>query len=136
MPRLSVWFIRASMVYLLMGFTLGALMLAQEGLPFYPPVMAALPVHVELLLVGWLVQFAMGVGFWIFPRFGLGLPYSHGNQALIWASFWLLNAGLWLFALELWFPVMQVVGRLAEAGAVMVYAFGMWRRIKPQGQAA
>jgi hypothetical protein len=87
----------------------------------------------EFLLVGWLVQLAMGVAFWIFPRFGLGLLHPRGNQALIWASFWLLNAGLGLFVLELWLPGMLLVGRIAEAGAVILYGFGTWRRIKPQG---
>jgi hypothetical protein len=32
MPRLSVWFIRMALLYLLAGFTLGALLLAHKGL--------------------------------------------------------------------------------------------------------
>ncbi len=136
MPRLAGWFVRASMLYLLAGFTLGALMLAQDGIPFYPPILMALPIHMEFLLVGWLVQLAMGVAFWIFPRFGMGLPRSRGNEALIWAAFWLLNAGLCLLVLELWIPVMLLVGRMAEAAGVIVYAFGTWRRIKPHGAPA
>src|SRR5512140_877753 len=106
MPRLAAWFVRASLIYLLIGFTLGALMLMQDGIPFYPAILRALPVHMEFLLVGWLVQLAMGVAFWIFPRFGLGLPRSRGSEAFIWMSFWLLNAGLCLFVLELWLPWM------------------------------
>lgn len=136
MPRLAAWFVRTSMVYLLAGFTLGAWMLAQEGVPFGPPIVVVLPIHMEFLLVGWLVQLAMGVAFWIFPRFGLGLPRSRGNEALIWSSFWMLNAGLLLFAFELWFPVLLMIGRIAEVAAVIVYAFGTWRRVKPHGAPA
>jgi hypothetical protein len=136
MPRLTVWFIRASMLYLLAGFTLGALMLAQDGISYDPGIFAALPVHMEFLLVGWLVQLAMGVAFWIFPRFGWGRPRSRGNERLIWVSFWSLNAGLCLFILEPWLPVMLLVARLAEVAAVIVYAFGTWRRIKPHGAPA
>ncbi len=136
MPRLAAWFVRTSMLYLLAGFTLGALMLAQDGIPFYPSILMALPVHMEFLLVGWLVQLAMGVAFWIFPRFGMGMPRSRGNEALIWTSFWMLNAGLCLFVLELWVPAMLLVGRVAEAAAVIVYAVGTWRRIKPHGAPA
>ena len=101
MPRLSVWFVRASLIYLLAGFTLGALMLAQDGISYYPAIIAVLPVHMEFLLVGWLVQLALGVAFWIFPRFGLGLPHSRGNEKLIWVSFVLLNAGVLIVALEI-----------------------------------
>ncbi len=136
MPRLSVWFVRASMIYLLAGFALGALMLAQDGISYYPAIMTVLPVHMEFLLVGWLVQLAMGVAFWVFPRFGLGQPQSRGNEKLIWASFLLLNAGVLIVALELWIVVAFMIGRILEVGAVIIYVFGLWRRIKPHGAPA
>lgn len=133
MPRLSAWFIRASMLYLLAGFTLGALMLAQEGISYDPHILSALPVHFEFLLAGWLVQLAMGMAFWIFPRFGMGLPHSRGNLALMWSSFGLLNAGICLAALQLWLPLALLIGRVSEAAAVILYAAGTWRRVKPHG---
>ena len=133
MPRLSVWFVRASLIYLLAGFTLGALMLAQDGVSYYPAIVAVLPVHMEFLLVGWLVQLALGVAFWIFPRFGLGLPHSRGNEKLIWASFVLLNAGVLIVALELWIAAALLIGRTLEVLAVLVYVLGSWRRVKPHG---
>lgn len=121
------------MLYLLAGFSLGALMLAQDGISYYPSIVVVLPVHMEFLLVGWLVQLALGVAFWIFPRFGLGLPNSRGNEKLIWVSFLLLNAGVLIVALELWISSAFLVGRVLEVAAVLVYAFGSWRRIKPHG---
>jgi len=133
MPRLSAWFVRASMIYLLAGFTLGALMLAQDGISYDPAIMTALPVHIEFLLVGWLVQLAMGVAFWIFPRFGLGLPHSRGNVKLMWISFLMLNAGILIAALEIWFASLLLMGRVVEIGAVTVYIVGLWRRVKPHG---
>jgi hypothetical protein len=133
MPRLSAWFIRASLLYLLAGFTLGALMLMQSGVAFYPSILRTLPIHMEFLLVGWLVQLAMGVAFWIFPRWELAGSRVRGNVPLIWVSFWLLNAGLCLFVLELWLPWMVLVARLLEVAAVVVYAIGTWRRVKPHG---
>jgi len=136
MPRLSVWFVRASMVYMLIGFTFGALMLAQNGISYYPAIAAVLPIHMEFLLVGWLVQLAMGVAFWIFPRFGWGLPKSRGNEELIWISFWMLNMGVWLAALGLWFPAALLAGRVLEVAAVVLYAMGSWRRVKPHGAPA
>ncbi len=133
MPRLSVWFVRTSMLYLLVGFTLGALMLSQDGISYYPAIMLALPIHMEFLLVGWLVQLAMGVAFWIFPRFGLGNPHARGNEKLIWASFLMLNAGVLIVALELWIAPALLIGRVLEVGAVVIYAAGLWRRVKPHG---
>jgi len=133
MPRLSVWFVRASLIFLLAGFLLGSLMLAQEGVSYCPLIMTVLPVHMEFLLIGWLVQLAMGVAFWIFPRFGMGQPRSRGNEKLIWVSFLLLNAGVLTSATELWVASASLVGRLLEVSAVIVYSAGTWRRVKPHG---
>jgi hypothetical protein len=133
MPRLTVWFVRTSLVYLLAGFTLGALMLAQEGISYFPLIFKALPVHIEFLLIGWLFQLAMGVAFWIFPRFGLSSPRSRGNPTLILASFLLLNTGILTVALELWFSVALLIGRVLEIAAVVLYSIGLWQRVKPHG---
>src|SRR5512143_2215803 len=129
MPRLSAWFVRASLLYLLAGITLGALMLADKGIPFDPPIIQFLPIHVEFLLVGWLIQFAFGVAFWILPRFGTGAP--RGNERLVWAAFVLLNVGVLVAACQLWFQPALVVGRIAEIGGILLYVAGSWRRVKP-----
>ncbi len=129
MPRLSVWFIRASLLYLLTGITLGALMLADKGIAFDPLIISALPIHMEFLLVGWLIQLAMGVAFWILPRFGTGAP--RGNENLVWAAFFLVNLGVLLTALQLWLPPALLVGRVAEIAGVGLYIAGAWARVKP-----
>jgi len=131
MPRLSLWFVRTSLIYLLLGFTFGALMLAEKGISFFPPVWNLLPIHIEFLLLGWLVQLAMGVAFWIMPRFGVGLP--RGNETLIWAAFMCVNAGILLVTLQLWFPLALLAGRVLEVVSVVIYAFRMWGRVKPWG---
>ena len=131
MPRLSLWFVRASLLYLLAGFTFGALILAQKGIPFYPPVWELFPAHVEFLLVGWLVQLAMGVGFWIFPRFSIGQP--RGDERFIRVAFLFLNAGILLTVFQIWFPFASLGGRVLEIGGTILYVFGLWRRVKPHG---
>jgi hypothetical protein len=128
-PRLSVWFVRASLLYLAGGFMLGALLLAQKGVPFYAGVWTLFPVHIEFLLVGWLMQFAMGVGFWILPRFGRGAP--RGNESMIWGAFVLLNAGILLTASQIWVAWLAPVGRAFELASVLTYIIGSWRRVKP-----
>ena len=131
MPRLSLWFVRASLIYLLLGFTFGALMLAQKGIPYYPPVWYLFALHVEFMLIGWLVQLAMGVAFWIMPRFSIG--QSRGNVRLIWVSFVLINIGLLINTLQFWFPAATVIGRSTEACAGIIFVSGLWRRVKPHG---
>lgn len=92
MPRLSCWFIRASLGYLLLGFTLGGLLLANKGLDFYPPTWGSLPVHIEFLFLGWMVQVVLGVAYWILPRLAGRAP--RGDERLAAVAFVLINLGI------------------------------------------
>src|SRR5512138_1671327 len=131
MPRLTFWFVRASLIYFLLGLTFGALILAEKGISYYPPVWNLFPIHMEFLLIGWFAQLAMGVAFWILPCFSSGQP--RGNVNLIWASFVLINAGILLIALQFWLPVATLIGRAAQVSAGILFAIGSWRRVKPHG---
>ena len=131
MPRLSVWFVRASLLYLLAGFLIGALILAQKGIPYSSQVWTLFPVHMEFLLIGWFAQLAMGVAFWIVPRFSSGPP--RGNESVIWVSFVLINAGLLIGILQLWFTPSALLGHVLEICAGVTFTIGLWRRIKPHG---
>jgi hypothetical protein len=92
MPRLSVWFIRSALIYMLLGFTLGGPLLWHKGQPIHPVLWQILPARMEFLLLGWTVQLAMGVAYWILPRF----RSQRRKTAFAWLSFGLLNAGIWL----------------------------------------
>ena len=132
MPRLSVWFIRAALLYLITGFTFGALMLANKGLSLSPLFWRLLPIHVEVLLMGWIVQLALGVAYWILPRF----RQERGNTQAAWAAFILLNTGIWLAGLSIVFngpPWVPLLGRLAEVAAAAAFALHAWPRVKPAG---
>lgn len=131
MPRLSVWFVRCSLVYLLFGFTLGGLMLANKGVLFATWIWSLLGAHMEFLLLGWMVQLAMGVAFWILPRFGSGEP--RGNEVLIWTAFAVLNLGIWMAALQPFHMQswLTLTGRILEAVSVFLFVFGSWQRVKP-----
>ena len=131
MPRLSVWFVRASLLYLLAGFLIGALLLAQKGVPYSPQVWILFPIHMDFLLVGWFAQLAMGVAFWIVPRFSSGPP--RGNEPIVWLSFVLINAGILIGSMQPWISPSALLGRILEIGAGITFAVGLWRRIKPHG---
>ena len=136
MPRLSAWSLRASLLYLLAGFTFGALLLANKGQPFWPQVWWLLPAHIEFLLVGWTVQLALGVAFWILPRFQGG---SRGNEALARSAILLLNLGVLLvagqtLATQGLAPLFLLAGRLCQGLAGILFALHALGRIKPSGR--
>ena len=149
MPRLSVWFVRCALAYLALGFTIGALMLIEKGVPVYPPLLRLLPVHIEFVLFGWTVQLAMGIAFWILPRFGSGASLQdqprgrvrqardlppRGNEKAAWLAFGLLNAGIWLAGMSPVLdlpPILPLFGRACEAVAAAAFMVHAWPRIKP-----
>ena len=129
MPRLSVWMIRTALLALAAGATLGALQLAAPGIA---GVMRWRPLHAELLLVGWTVQLAFGVAYWILPRFRSG-P-ERGREALGWAAFALVNVGILLVGVGRSVAEWQtaaLAGRGAEGLAALAFAAHAWPRIKP-----
>ena len=67
MPRLSFWFIGAALSYLLAGATAGASIMILGATGYQVP-SRLLPLHIEFMLIGWSVQLAMGVAYWVLPR--------------------------------------------------------------------
>jgi cbb3-type cytochrome oxidase subunit 1 len=134
MTRLSVWTVRTALLYLGAGFFLGALMLTQKGLPFDPALLRLLPLHIEFVLLGWTLQLAMGIAFWILPRFSHEPRY--GNQIFGWLAFVLLNVGVLWAGLGQWLgagPSVALLGRLAEVCAVIFFLGHAWPRVRPVG---
>lgn len=132
MPRLSAWFIRASLVYLLAGFSLGAVMLANNGHPFLADTWWLLSAHIEFLIAGWIVQLALGTAYWILPRLVKGPP--RGSPKLGWSAFWLFNIGILLAASSGLLPGwIQVTGRVFETAAAVLVGLLFWPRVKAYG---
>lgn len=128
MPRVSVWFVRASLCHLVAGFALGALMLASKGVAVIPAGIWALrAVHIEMLLVGWMIQLVMGVAVWIFPRMGLRRAPQR-SAATAWLAFALLNSGVLLASLG---GTLFVAGRLLEVAAAASFVAHLWGRVTP-----
>ncbi len=131
MPRLSYLFIRTLLVYLVLGFTFGSLILANKGVPFAPLVWTLLPIHIEFLILGWLTQLALGVAFWILPRLASNTP--RGNERWSWTAFVLVNLGI---ALNVASPYVGLTwlglsARILQAVGVAAFAIGNWKRIYP-----
>lgn len=129
MPRVSAWFVRASLCHLVAGFGIGALLLAGKGITLGFDAWALRPVHIEMLLVGWMIQLVMGVAIWIFPRFVLHRAPQR-SAVTAWLALALLNCGVLLVSLGGSF---LAAGRLVEIVAAASFAVHLWGRVSPAG---
>lgn len=131
MPRLSAWMVRLSLVSLALGALAGGVLLA--GVPVSAPHGAALrQAHLDLMLFGWLVQFVLGVAYWMLPRYAT--KPERGSPGLAWGAFALFQGGLALAVVgrALAPPgIAPGVGRLLLAGATFVFLGLLWGRVKP-----
>lgn len=131
MPRLSVWFIRSSLVYLGLGFTFGGLLLFHKGIPLHPLLWRLLPAHIEFVLWGWITQLIMGVAYWILPR--LSHPPKRGNPTLNWGAFWLLNLSIWANVLALFISGIgwiKIIASMAKLIGILSFVSQAWPRIR------
>jgi hypothetical protein len=118
MPRLSQLLIRTALIWLAIGYTIGGLLLLNKGVPVLPWLWTLRLTHVHLLLVGWLVQFACGVAFWILPR--LDASGTRGDERLVWLCYGALNGGVALAALH--DPLVATIGDTLAVRAASVIA--------------
>ncbi|HEV8177957.1 MAG TPA: cbb3-type cytochrome c oxidase subunit I [Gemmatimonadales bacterium] len=131
MPRFSVWSLRAALLHLGLGFTLGALMLSAPALHLPATIVRLRPLHVESLLVGWMVQLALGVAYWILPRLR-GRP-TRGSERLAWISLLLLNVGVLAVGVGQMIGApagVPLAGRAAETMAALGFARHAWPRAR------
>lgn len=134
MPRLSAWLTRTALVYLAAGFTFGGLLLLHKGLPIAGALWRLLPLHIESVLIGWTLQLALGVAYWILPRHLHGAP--RGAERPAWAGYVLLNLGVLLVLAGAWFDAaaLTLAGRIGELAAVVVFGVLAWPRVKAWGR--
>ncbi len=93
MDRLSVVMVKSSLCWLLAGFVIGGLMLVDRAIPGDWRLWM-LPSHGHMLFVGWFVQFALGIAYWLLPRKrSPDLPLGYNERIGIVAAI-ALNAGL------------------------------------------
>jgi cbb3-type cytochrome oxidase subunit 1 len=129
MPTLSVWAIRCALLYLGVGFTLGGLMLGARSGVLSAGLMRIRPLHIELLLIGWTVQLAFGVSYWILPRTKGG----RRTEPLAWGSLLLLNMGVLTTGIGGFLAAQRgvlVLGRVAELLAAFAFALHAWPRAR------
>ena len=90
--------IRTALLWLAIGYSVGGLVLLNKGIPLLPWLWTLRSAHIHMLLVGWTVQLACGVAFWILPR--LDARGTRGNERLVWGCYAALNSAVVLGALH------------------------------------
>ena len=134
MPRLTVWLVRSALCYLAIGVLAGAVLLVNRGVFLGAWVGRLLPVHIEFLLIGWTLQLALGVAFWILPRFRSGS--ERGREGFVWLAYVLLNTGVIAVAVGQVMglpPAVPFLGHAAEALGAAAFSLHAWPRIKVYG---
>ena len=136
MPRLSQLMIRTALLWLAIGYSVGGLVLLNKGIPLLPWLWALRAAHIHMLLVGWTVQLACGVAFWILPR--LDARGTRGDERLVWGCYAALNGGVVLGALHDplaaliawpgWDALLLLMGLLYLLAAAL-FALHAWPRV-------
>ncbi|HSR30310.1 MAG TPA: hypothetical protein VLY63_07075 [Anaerolineae bacterium] len=140
MPPIARTFVKAAFFYFLIAFVLGALMMLDRWLAFSRWLKVVYLSQLHLLVVGWITQLAIGVAYWIFPRFLKQQdPRPRGSDALAWAVLILLNVGLlmrfffepfYLLGPQSWMAVLLALSGVLQALAALAFGWLIWGRIR------
>lgn len=131
MSKLTVMFIKASLIYLTLGAILGVYMTipgANYGM-FRPS-------HAHLMVLGFCSMMIFGVAYHILPRFSGRQLFS--EKMADW-NFYLANAGIIGMVIgfaHITAPAMGIVlllGSLSEAAACFLFAFNMFKTLPEKG---
>lgn len=132
MSKISVWFVRCSLVYFSAGILLGIVM------ALYPETIGNLRfIHVHLNLLGWISMMIFGVSYHVFPRFSGKQLWS---ERLAEWHFITANAGLIGMAVSYPFwnsgkpaeNVFFVVFSSIEAVSVFMFLINMFKTISTE----
>ncbi|MEX0609329.1 MAG: cbb3-type cytochrome c oxidase subunit I [Balneolaceae bacterium] len=122
--------IRLALMYFLIGSTLGGLILTNKAYHFDSSLWELLPVHIEFMIFGWIIQFTLGVAYWILPRF-----FGEDGRGKTWLAtimVLLFNLGIWLVASSQYGLLPEkgaLIGRISEAAAVAIFISLHWKRV-------
>lgn len=137
MPTIVRWFIKSSLIYLILALSSGTVLAFERLLNIPGSIPQLTPVFIHLLTFGWLTQLIMGVSIWMFPKYTKEMP--RGSDTLNLATYITLNTGLIMrvvgepmnalhpFVIWGWVLVLSAMLQLS-AGAI--YVINIWGRVK------
>lgn len=132
MPNEIRWFVRTSLVCLVLSAVVGTLAFAWPAI-FHAALPAWVrPMHTHLATVGWLVNMVFGVALWMFP-----LPWGvtserRYNRTLVCVAWIGINGGLALrFAGDILANVpLQIASGALQTAGILLCVGALWPRIR------
>jgi hypothetical protein len=140
MDPLSAFMLRASLCWLLGGAVIGGLMLTDRAVP--GPWLLLAPSHAHMLFVGWILQFAIGVAYWLLPRKRLPTRRLGYAERPAWTAGIALNLGL--LARVIAEPIeragsgsaatlaLLAASALLQVTAIAIFVSQLWPRLAPR----
>ncbi|TGL44598.1 hypothetical protein [Leptospira perdikensis] len=136
MPKISRYFIKSGMVYLLFGVLV-------YGLAEFPGTkwdVHLMPVYWHMIALGWITQIIMGVSLWMFPK-GKN-PSPKEGSSFAWIAYFALNLGLclrivsepFLYGNKEVFILPFLCSVFLQLVGILSFVFEIWPRLKPKPQ--
>ncbi len=134
MPRLTRFFVKSALVFLVLALSCGGLLHLDFA---FAEVAALRPVFYHLFLVGFVTQLIFGISYWMFPP--LSRESARGREWIGWCSYAALNTGLALrvcgeplsvFQPGLAARLLLVSSAVLQLAAVLLYTTLIWNRVK------
>ncbi len=130
--------VRIALCWLLAGFVVGAMMMADARLPGAWRAWMG-PTHGHMLFVGWFLQFTLGIAFWLLPRSRTPeRPFGY-RERLAFTAVALLDVGLLLrVAAEpaqrsghqgAWIDGALIASGLLQLAAAGIFVVELWPRL-------
>lgn len=140
MPVETRLFVKASLVWLVATFALGAVLLILKALG-QPVHYNFSNVHAHMGFVGWLVNLVMGIALWFLPVNRERFPENRGRypEGTVRVIFAMLNGGLLLRVVfepladrgpAAIYSAMLVLSAVLQLGAVILFAAIAWARVR------
>lgn len=131
MPKFSQISIRAALLYLVIGGSVGGILLVSKAFGVWPWIWYWRTAHIHAMLVGWLLNLIFGVAFWILPR--LDANGWRGSPWLVWSASALLHIALAVLvwaSIWPWSAAIFIASGL-ECAAAIAMAWHCWPRLQP-----
>ena len=141
MPREARIFVKTGLVYLVLTFALGGVLLMLEAFGRSVPYVFSVE-HAHLGEVGWLVNIVIGIALWMLPLNRERFPATQGRYptVVVYTSFVLLNSGLVLRLIaEPWYQLngnppaaatLLALAAISQPAAIALFVFVAWQRVR------
>lgn len=132
MPTEIRFFLRTSLISLVLSTLAGTLLYAWPALRGVSAPTWLWPMHTHLATVGWLVNMVFGVALWMFPLPWGATAAARYRPAQVWAAYAAINGGLAMrFAGDiLAVRALQVASGVSQTLGILLCIAALWPRIR------